>query len=320
MGVSMKTLAEFKQLYNTQLLPELRKLEEMRKERVTKILIVCGPIAAIAIIGSIAMIKYGEAAFWVLAIGAMICCGIGWFLTRDYVKAFKGQVIERIVHFIDPALKYSRESYIPHNEFKTSKLFLQHADKYKGDDRVTGRVGVTSLDFSELHAQYVTRDSKGRRSYHTFFKGLFFVGDFNKHFKGQTFVLPDSAEKMFGGIGKWMQGKNMSRPALVKLEDPDFEKLFVVYGTDQIESRYVLSTSMMRRMTEFKRKTGRKVWFSFINNKIYMAIYYRKNLFEPRIFKTLLDFKPIEEYFEDLSFAIGIVEDLNLNTRIWSKE
>ncbi|MFT5169968.1 MAG: hypothetical protein ACI8Q2_000583, partial [Candidatus Omnitrophota bacterium] len=44
------------------------------------------------------------------------------------------------------------------------------------------------------------------------------------------------------------------------------------------------------------------------------------NLFEPRIFKTLLDFKPIEEYFEDLSFAIGIVEDLNLNTRIWSKE
>jgi hypothetical protein len=34
----------------------------------------------------------------------------------------------------------------------------------------------------------------------------------------------------------------------------------------------------------------------------------------------LIDFAPIQEYFEDLQLAIGIADDLNLNTRIWSKQ
>jgi hypothetical protein len=33
----------------------------------------------------------------------------------------------------------------------------------------------------------------------------------------------------------------------------------------------------------------------------------------------LLDFDMVREYFEDLTLAYGIVEDLNLNRRIWSK-
>jgi hypothetical protein len=45
-----------------------------------------------------------------------------------------------------------------------------------------------------------------------------------------------------------------------------------------------------------------------------------RNLFEPNIFKSLLDFKVIEEYFTDLKTALDIVEELNLNTRIWTKE
>ena len=51
-----------------------------------------------------------------------------------------------------------------------------------------------------------------------------------------------------------------------------------------------------------------------------MAIPYSKDLFEPRVFQTILDFKPIHEYYEDLTLAVSIVDDLNLNTRIWTKE
>nr|HDN00938.1 DUF3137 domain-containing protein [Deltaproteobacteria bacterium] len=46
---------------------------------------------------------------------------------------------------------------------------------------------------------------------------------------------------------------------------------------------------------------------------------YDRPLFEPGIFKSMLDFSEIKKYFEDLQVAIGIVEDLNLNTRIWSR-
>ncbi|MHC5091781.1 MAG: DUF3137 domain-containing protein [Planctomycetota bacterium] len=125
------------------------------------------------------------------------------------------------------------------------------------------------------------------------------------HLCGQTLVLPDSAEKLFGGFGKMLQSWNMGRPDLIQLEDPQFEREFVVYGTDQIEARYILSTSLMRRILDFKQK---------------VAVPMKKNMFEPKYFSSLSDFSPILDYYNDLAFAAGIVDDLNLNTRIWTKE
>ena len=104
------------------------------------------------------------------------------------------------------------------------------------------------------------------------------------------------------------------------MEDVAFEKEFVVYGDDQIEARYILSTSLMERILAYKKKSNRPIRFSFIGNKVHVAISYKKALFEPRLFRSLLSFKPIQEYFEDLSLAIDLVEDLNLNTRIWKKD
>ncbi|MHC4587019.1 MAG: DUF3137 domain-containing protein, partial [Planctomycetota bacterium] len=84
--------------------------------------------------------------------------------------------------------------------------------------------------------------------------------------------------------------------------------------------RYILSTSLMERIVEFKKKTGRKIYLSFVGSKVFVAVSYTKSLFEPRLFRTLVDFESVREYFEDLQLTIGIVDDLNLNTRIWSKQ
>jgi hypothetical protein len=120
-------------------------------------------------------------------------------------------------------------------------------------------------------------------------------------------------------LGNLFQSWNKGRGELVKMEDPDFEREFVVYGADQVEARYILSTSLMKRIYDYKKKTGKTMYLSFLNDKIYVALSYMKNLFEPKLFKTLLDFGVIQEYYEDLSYAAGLVEELNLNTRIWSK-
>jgi hypothetical protein len=45
-----------------------------------------------------------------------------------------------------------------------------------------------------------------------------------------------------------------------------------------------------------------------------------RNLFEPHIFQSLLNFEPVRGYLDDLQMVIDIVDDLNLNTRIWTKE
>jgi len=316
----MKSIEEFKTFYYEKLLPELQALENSRKEALGKVYTICGPLALVVIVLTLSTLQIDRLPFVVLFVGF---AGIGLlfkFLTRQFVSEFKSGIIEKIVAFIDPGLHYHKDSYLSVNDFQHSTIFLKRPDSYRGDDRVTGKVGATDIDFSEIHAQYVTRDSKGNRHYHTIFKGLFFKGDFNKNFHGQTLVLPDTAERTFGSFGQMLQSWNHMRPPLVKLEDPEFEKLFVVHSTDQVEARYILSPSLMRRIIDFQKKTDRKIFFSFINSSVFIAISYLRNLMEPRIFSTLLEYGPIQQYFEDLNLFIGIVEDLNLNTRIWTKE
>ncbi len=77
--------------------------------------------------------------------------------------------------------------------------------------------------------QYESGSGKNR-SCRTVFRGLFFIGDFNKHFTCKTVVLTDTAESLFGAFGKMFQAWNLARDQLIKLEDPEFEKLFVVWS------------------------------------------------------------------------------------------
>ncbi|MBU1086673.1 MAG: DUF3137 domain-containing protein [Candidatus Omnitrophica bacterium] len=318
----MRSLDELKNFYDTILYPELNVLEAHRIKARNKILIAAAIILPVAlfVLMYIAKNASGNSLFFVGMIVFFVLGGIYHFATKEYVQNFKTGIIEKLVKFIDQNLEYSRNNHISQTAFMNSKIFNHNPDRFNGDDYVKGKIGQTNLEFSELHAKYITRDSKGRTQEHTIFKGLFFIADFNKKFNGKTIILPDTAERIFGQLGTMLQSMNKFRGQLIRLEDPEFERMFAVYGDDQIEARYILSTSLMKRITDFKRRTSRTIYLSFVGSKIYIAVSCLKDLFEPRVFRTMLDFTPIKEYFEDLQMAVSIVEELNLNTRIWTKE
>jgi len=318
----MKTIEELKAFYDSTLKNDLISLEDERKKIVNKVVllnILCG-----LGIGLCAVLFF-IFSFFVLIVGIPVI--ILWIIlyskiTKGYVSSFKDKVIYRIIKFIDDNLNYKPNNCISMQTYMSSKIFRRNPDRYTGDDLVYGKLGKTDLVFSEIHSEYKTqsRSSNGttQTHWHTIFKGLFFIATFNKKFKGETYVLPDVAQKMFGNLlGNLFQSWNKGRGELIKMEDPDFEKVFVVYGNDQIEARYILSTSLMKRILDYKNKTNKQIFLSFLQNQIFVAISYTKNLFEPRLFKTLLDFNMIREYYEDLLTAVSIVDELNLNTRIW---
>ncbi len=324
----MKTLEDLRKFYETTLINDLKPLEARRKSLVNKFLIVGafilgGIVIAFAVIGAAG--PPSPIIFLFPAILGLILGGIIFsFMSKGYVQEFKGTIIGKLVNFLDDNLAYSQSACIPQSTYMASKIFTKRPDRYQGDDHVTGKVGATQIEFSELKTEYKTTstNSKGHTQthWHTIFKGLFFVADFNKHFACETIVLPDTAQKLFGRLGQKLQSLNVFRGQLIKLEDPEFERLFVVYGNDQVQARYILSTSLMQRITQFKTKSQRPVYLSFVGSKVFVAVSYTKNLFEPKIFSTLLDFGPIRQYYEDLQLAVGIIEDLNLNTRIWTKQ
>ncbi len=309
----MRSIQDLEKLYEENLKPELEILEKQRK-KICERLFVYGVLVFAIVLPLTLIFKHPLPAI----LGIMIFTGIFYSTIREYASKFKTGIIASIVRSIDENLTYNKARYVPQRIFSASKLFLHSIDEYNGDDYVQGKIGKTDLEFSEIHAQYVIHTKNGRR-YQTLFKGLFIAADFNKRFKGTTVILPDTAEKLFGNIGSFLQSMNKTRGQLIKLEDPDFEHDFAVYGQDQIESRYILSTSLMKRITDFKKKSRKNIYISFTGSKIFIAIPYSRNLFEPRVFRTLLDFEPIRQYYEDLKLAIDVVEDLNLNNRIWSK-
>lgn len=325
----MKTKEEFFSFVDGRLRGALAELEKLRKTIKVKYF---NWITILFIAGGLLLLgRFTSPAKWLLwpALGFFLAGFVFVIMAQKPIKEFKAkykdQVVTRIIDFIQPGMTYIPQALIPESEFRRSGLFLKSPDRYRGEDMVTGTIGKTEVEFSEIRAQYKTetRDSKGNRhtQWHDIFRGIFFIADFNKNFITRTLVLPDTAEKMFGSfIGSAFQKMNKFRGELVKLENPDFEKEFAVYGQDQIESRYILTPDLMEKILKFRKEHGKPLYISFIDSKMYVAVTVQKDLFEPTFARTLFDKNVLGEYFDYLNLVIGIVEQFNLNTRIWGKK
>ena len=326
----MQSLEAF---YQSELMPDLIQLEDQRKTARKKLV----PLVIVAALFNLAclvlIVKAGlKINLMVIALIISALPVFAWYAKyfKGYKDRFKTVIIPKIVAFIHPELKYEKDGKVSKEAFINSRLFAENPNRYSGDDLVSGTLGRTAIQFSEIQAKRVEKvrdhssEAGSSRKYRTnvypIFSGLFFTADFNKSFSGTTLVLPDKAEKLLGGMGQALQKLNVQNGELIKLEDPEFEQLFVVYGQDQVEARYILSTSLMQRITAFQTHAQKDIRFSFSGSKLYAAIAFDRELFEPTLKDSLLDFSRIKEYYDDMKLVTDMVEALNLNTRIWSKQ
>ena len=316
----MKTLEQLQTFYDTTLKPQIGALEQRRRRAVNgciTAMLVLVPVCFV--LGIMAIASTGEVFVLVFlgVLGIVIVAGLFKLLTSGYRRDFKNTIVRGVIEFMEPELRYLPDQGIAQHQFRDAQLFTQRIDRYRSEDLVQGRIGRTDVAFSEVHAEYKVRTNKNTH-WHTIFKGLFFIGDFHKDFRGRTVVLPDRAEKLLGRLGQTLQGMNWARGQLVKLEDIEFEREFVVYSDDQVEARYILSPSLMERAVALRRKLNTEIHLSFFRSQVVVAFSMRNNLFEPKLLSPI-DFGTIQEYVSELRLATDIVEDLNLNTRIWSK-
>lgn len=323
----LRSAEEFAAYFQSDLSPCLAACEQDRQRAARNVTTIAIVALVLVMIAALVILSSGAPpmALIIVVIAGFAVAGIGSaYATSGFKQRYKHNLISQIVRFFGPDFRYQPENCVSESRFLQSRIFEHRIDRFGGEDYISGTAGKTRFECSELHAQYktTTTDSKGRRrtQWHTIFKGLYFVADFNKHFAGTTLVLPDVAESSFGWLGQKLQGMNFSRPGeLVRLEDPEFEKLFVVYGTDQVEARYILSPALMRRLIDIRRKIGRAIHLSFKDGCVFVAMDPGKNLLEPKLFSPV-SYESCRSAFADLRLVLEIVEDLNLNTRIWSKQ
>ncbi len=320
----MKSISELTNFYYETLYPDLEVLEKQRKKLKKKIIIIAVILGIVLLIISNLLLKQSTlfemflfAAFGFFTIGGFIYK----YMIKNYTFNFKQKIIEPLIGAIDEQLSYSPQDYIPRHAFEHSELFTSRIDRYNGNDYIKGKIDEIPIEFSDLYVEKKEKGNKNQDYYSTIFRGLFIISEFNKNFQGKTIVVPDIAQSTFGDlIGNWFQANNIFRNPLVKMDNPEFEKEFVVYATDQIEARYILSHSLMQRILNFQKKSKQAIYLSFITNRIYLAIDYNKDLFEPSVFRSLLEYRIAMEYIETLHLVVGIVEELQLNKKLWSKQ
>ena len=100
----------------------------------------------------------------------------------------------------------------------------------------------------------------------------------------------------------------------------EYKSKIIARITNFLDEGLVYTPSLMEKILEYKRKWKSRISLSFCDSMVYIAVNMNKNLFETRIFKPLADYSFMEENLRFLILLTEIVEDLNLNTRIWTKE
>lgn len=320
----------FETAWNGAVQPRLAAIEQERLKVRNRILIAWLGILSIGLplLAGVHHLGWGRDPFALVFTGIIVGIGVVWGLYfHKFRERFKRELVGSLIKAFDERLSYSPNDSISMEEFKQSGLVREHpVTGYDGEDLIQGKIGATRIRFSEISASStsdvstqsgirVRRGSKNK----TLFRGVLFIADFNKHFAGSTYVLPDRAQRWLGGAGQSLQGLGSSYGELVKLEDPEFERFFAVFSTSQIEARYILSAALMARLTDFRRQHGHLLRVGFVDSHLYLGIQIKRKLFEPRLFRTLQDRALYQGFWNDLALFTGIVEELNLNTRIWTK-
>ncbi len=240
------------------------------------------------------------------------------------LQKLKSELKRQTMVFLEPSFKFSAYAEFPAELYKKCGLFPSSYDRASAEDRCMGRLGETNFDLVEVKTYEVktSTNSKGQKTktYIRIFAGILLKADFNKNFTGHTVVQTDESEAQFGFLSRGVQRmmSSMSQLKLIELENPEFESHFKVRSTDSNAARYILTPGFMERIVALKKKYGVAIQLSFQDSMVVVALPHRGDFLE---MKSGIDdlTQSVDGLLHEIVGLLEIIEDLELNNRIWNK-
>ena len=311
--------------------PTLKDLERLRlkalatRRKALGIALLCGGIgiaAALVVMGYVSGSPFAGILIAVISliVALVIYHAVHGKACESYLIAFKQRAFTAATKITAPGVEYYPDLAVKRDLFERSGLFNSRIDRYHGEDCFSGKVGETEIHLSELHVQRkeTSRDSKGRSKtrWVTVFRGIYLIADFHKYFRGWVLIEPDIAEATFGWLGRKLQGLSGD---LVRLENPEFERVFKVRSKDELEARYLLTPDMQQRLLGLRRRWPMGLSAALIDSQLHLAIPKTENWFEPDLNQPADRSVQLSHFVEQLMCLLDIPRQLDLNTRIWTK-
>ncbi|MBU6140175.1 MAG: DUF3137 domain-containing protein [Proteobacteria bacterium] len=308
----------FAQFYDQKIHPKAIEIEEGRIKHLKKIIwrahfstIILAVFTTVIISKSVHINSSLEdiSLYYYLVITPLIFWA--WLPILSYKKSIKSDLFSEILKF------FGDFSYFPGGQkseiesFEKFGIVPNHDKSYsKTEDLITGKYKDVALRFEE----WILEKNLGKYSYKVF-RGATILLSFNKNFHGKTIVKNDGG--MVGNFLKKNLGNIFSDLEKVDFEDPEFEKMFEVYSSDQIEARYLITTSFMERLKGLSKFfESKKVEAGFCQNELFLMFHNSKNLFEPgSIFKEVSLISECKTVIEQMSLIFDLIGFLKLDQR-----
>jgi hypothetical protein len=200
----------------------------------------------------------------------------------------------------------------PDFRLATSLVLLpSDPDEEAHTDAWDGQLGELDFYLHESHLQEWVQSGK-RRSLETVFHGVVLGYQFARSFSGTTIVKRDMGVlNAFGALSaKW--GNSLER---VRLVDPRFENAFEVYGSDQVEARYLVHPAFCERLLEMEQVfNGKNLRMAFAQGRVVIVIE-TGNLFETGGMEASEDEARVAETLGQIQSLLTLSQTLNERAR-----
>lgn len=299
---------DYQEILFSRVIPNIQQYEGERKTRMTVGLVI---VTVLLLLGIFLFIKIdgrgaGDALWLCIAGGVAF-----WtWLKKSLEKKIKRKVMPLLMQAV-PGFYWQETPPIKKEEISKIKIFARDKSCSKSfDDCFVGKYRNVEVLISECEYEF----SSGKQTY-TSFKGAVIRFTMNKNFEGLTVVRPTTVG--FQDYNDLKKDKTIKMEEIT-LEDPEFSKKYKVYSTDQIESRYLLTTAFMERFKNLTQAFRSSAAFcAFYDRYIYIAPYCTDDLFSlGSLTKNIANTEQFARLFDEFASILEFVDHFKLDKKL----
>jgi hypothetical protein len=178
-------------------------------------------------------------------------------------------------------------------------------------DKWQGVVGGTQFLLYEAVLTEQQGSGKNRRTV-TVFQGIIIQLHFARNFIGTTLLRRNSLKFTLFGDSKSYGGQTLER---IKMVDPAFEDSFDVYGSDQVEGRYLVHPAYCERLLALEREfDGSELTALFFGGDLLVTIH-SKEMFESASLSPEEDRERLSRTVNQFGSLMQLITHLNERPR-----
>lgn len=284
--------------YDTQIAPYFRDQESKRRNAVKNSIII-GGVAAILVLGLLALGPFGELNLQLSVLLGFGGVGLSSFFLNKARNQIAAGLLERVCGFL--GFKYRQDISRPAiaSELDRMKL-LPRYNREAWEDEVIGERHGAGFVLCEAKLKKVTQGKN--RHEKTVFHGQVLVIDYPKEFLGETIIRRDA-----GMLNRLMKpGKEFQNVGLVSSK---FEKAFEAWTTDQVEARELLDPLVLERFEELERLfDGAKFRGAFSKGKLVVVLDTGDKLNMGSMFQSLEQPARVEMIMKEFDLIFDLID------------